>query len=589
MNNRRAIIPALVVVLTVTAVSFFPALNNGFTNWDDPAFITENPDIRELSLQNTGKFFTRSYGGFAGYVPLVMLSYTLEHALFGMDPGAFHRTNLLLHLVVCLLVFRFIYLLARKWQAAFMVSLLFGVHPLHVEAVAWIQGRKDLLFALFYLAALIAYTRYLEKGGKKSLYALALVFFVFALLSKVAAISLPFALLLLDWRRHPQNKINLCNLRNKIPFFLMAVLFVLFAFLSMESGAISTGGGSVDNLGNILLFFYSFVFYIGKVFLPVGLSARYPIEISQLAPVYLLVLSIVIFIAVAVLLYRFSLVKDKKRDVTFGVLFFLVTLMPTIPFHFLKQPYADRYMYLPVIGIFYPVVLFLWHLYHERFRESAKKQLVRVTLVTVIAVVTLSLGYGSWKKCSAWQDGLTLWNDVLSTHPKLSVAYLNRGQIYLHMGKAEAAMADFDKAVAFNPGNAHAYNNRGILYFRRKQYRRALVDYTNALRIDPGYYNAYLNRGNLWGTLGRFREAVSDYDRALALKPGSLVALYYRGLTHRNLGNVDLAERDFKAAIGVNPGYLASYRELLKIYKSQSRHQEAKEIEEKIKIRSQRM
>ena len=309
---------ALIAVIVVTAVALAPSLNNGFTNWDDPDFITENPDIKSISFKKIGKFFTTSYGGFAGYVPFILLTYTVEYSLFGLNAQAYHTTNLVLHLINCVLVFWFIFLISQKLPVAFIVSLLFGIHPLHVEPVAWIQGRKDLLFSLFYLAALILYVKYLKKGRKKSFYFFALLFFILSLFSKVAAISLPFSLLLLDF--FISKKIDKQSIQNKIPFFLFSLLFVFLAFLTFDTGAFAIQASDIDYVNNILLFFYSFIFYINKILLPFQLSARYSMDISQL-PLNLLA-GVGIFFVIIFLLYRFYRSERYRHDVTFGILFF---------------------------------------------------------------------------------------------------------------------------------------------------------------------------------------------------------------------------------------------------------------------------
>ncbi|HLP46676.1 MAG TPA: tetratricopeptide repeat protein, partial [Candidatus Kapabacteria bacterium] len=458
-NQLKSLVPVAVAMI-ISVIVYVPSLGNRFTNWDDPAFITENPDIQGLSCKNMGKFFTHSYGGFGGYVPFVLLSYALEYELSGLDPGTFHAVNLVLHLINCALVYWFIFLVSRQRWTAFFVALLFGIHPLHVEAVAWIQGRKDLLFSLFYLAALISYFKYREKGEKKIFYYGTLIFFIFSLFSKVAAISLPFALLLLDYFIS-KSQIRI-SIRKMLPFFSAAFLFLVFAFLTSVAGSFVIQETHNGYLDNILVFFFSFVFYIGKIFLPVRLSARYPMEIFELMPTFLLFVVLVIFAAVIILLYR--LYRIRKYEVTFGILFFLVTLMPTIPFHFIGQPYADRYLYLPVIGIFYLGALFFHNLYIKKSRIWKKG---KVLLWIGFILLTFTLGAATWRQCKVWKDSLTLWNDVLESYPTLPLAYLDRGEVYLRMGEMEKALQDLNKSVLLAPGNAHAYNDRGIIYFHR--------------------------------------------------------------------------------------------------------------------------
>ncbi|MCP4219305.1 MAG: tetratricopeptide repeat protein [bacterium] len=553
-TSVRTLILCLVLLPIITA-AFLPSLSNGFTNWDEPEFIHENADIKELSPENVRKYFTKSYMGFGGYVPLVLCSFALEYKFFGSNPTAFHAVNLLLHIICGLLVFYLVFLLTRSHAAAFVTALLFGIHPLHVENVAWILGRKDLLFALFYLAASISYIRYLQ-NNKKGFYLLTLVMYACSLLSKVAAISLPLVLLLLDY--YFVKKITTKAVRNKIPMAVAAVAFLFLAFSTTDT-TFPLQEGALNYGANLAAFFYSFVFYVGKTIIPIGLSARYPAGIP--GSFFDILMGIAIFACVGFLVYRFS--KRKEHDVTFGVSFFLLTLLPTLPFHFIGQPYADRYAYLPLMGIFFIAGLYIQEVYQKKIAGSKKAfcyfTVICLSVVAVFSVLTRD-------RCLDWKDSIVLWSDVIEKNPVNPLAHLNRGEAYMAAGLPEKAIVDLDNAIKFQPTNWHAYNNRGIYYLDKGRYKEAFREYSLAIKANPEYFRAYINRGNLLGRLHRYQQAAADFTSAIKLNPSSSRAYYLRGITWKSAGQMQAALDDFTRLIALNSADGRAYFERARVY-----------------------
>ncbi|MCH8331481.1 MAG: hypothetical protein IH946_08910, partial [Bacteroidetes bacterium] len=259
----------LVAVVTFSVLS--PSLKNGFTNWDDTAYITDNNDLREFSLK---RIFTENVLG--NYHPLTMLTYNVDYQLFGFDPFYYHLDNLVLHSINAGLVFALLFILLGSWWGALIGALLFGVHPMHVESVSWISERKDLLYTMFFVTGLICYLKYQRNQGiwfKDPFYLLALILFLLSLLSKALAVSFPLVLLLLDYiKRREWGKVMWMD---KIPFFVLSLLFGVIALVAQsESGSIQTYE-NYSFIDSFLISCYGLLAYIYKFFIPLQLSNLY--------------------------------------------------------------------------------------------------------------------------------------------------------------------------------------------------------------------------------------------------------------------------------------------------------------------------
>jgi tetratricopeptide (TPR) repeat protein len=547
MTKKTQIILQLCLIILVTGIVYYPSLKNGFTNWDDPELLLENDSVKSLSSGNIRNFFAESYAGFGGYTPLVFVSYALEYHFFQLDPRIFHIDNLLLHGINTVLIYFVVFLISGNIGVSFITSLLFGIHPLHVESVVWIQGRKDLLFSLFFLGALISYSLFLRKKGKKNIYViLSLALFACSLFSKVTAIAFPFLILLLEF--HLGHKLDRSALRRSVPFFALAVVFLCLAFITLRPGSfgIPSPKGHLTYVQNLSLFFYAFVFYISKIFLPVRLMARYSTHIFQY-PLGL-VLNTAVFSVACVLIY--SVYRRKKELVTFGTAFFVLTLMPTLPFHFAGQPYADRYTYLPLAGILMIVsAFFLKFLPHKR----PPRRIIGYGAAVFFGLAVIFLSARTWALSQVWHDSISLWTNVLKIDPWNALALLNRGLAYTNAGEMDKALADFNTGEKIDPENPNIYNNRGFIYFKRGQYDRALKDFNRSLALDPGFQLGYLNRAILWGRMREFEKTVQDCTTAIEINKYFYRAYYYRGTAYKELHLLDLALADFKAAYKISP------------------------------------
>jgi len=547
MTKKTQIILQLCLIILVTWIAFLPSLKNGFTNWDDPELLLDNSSVKSLSAGNIRSLFSGSYAGFGGYTPLVFVSYALEYHFFQLDPRIFHIDNLLLHVLNTVLIYFLIFLISRNIRVSFITSLLFGIHPLHVESVAWIQGRKDLLFSLFFLGALISYLLFLRKRDKKKIYyILSLMLFTCSLFSKVTAVALPFVILLLE--SYPGQKLDRSALRRSVPFFALAVVFLFLAFITLRPGSsgIPTPRGHLTYVQNLSLFFYAFVFYIGKILLPVRLMARYSSDIGQY-PLDL-VLNIAVFAVACTLIY--SVYRRKKEFVTFGTAFFVLTLMPTLPFHFAGQPYADRYTYLPLAGILLIISAFFLEILPKKWPT---RRILSYGAGAFLGLAVLLLGAKTWALSRVWHDSISLWTHVLKIDPRNAIAYLDRGQTYIDAGELDKALADLNMLEELEPENLKIYNNRGIIHFKRGEYEKALNEFNRTLALNPRFQLGYLNRAILWGHMREWEKSIQDLTAAIEINKYFYLAYYYRGIAYKELNLVDRALADFKAAYKISP------------------------------------
>jgi len=541
---------SLSAVVLITAIAFYPSLNNGFPNWDDGAYLTENAAVRELSWQSIKTMFTSFY--VACYLPLTILSYALEYHFFSLDPFAYHAFSLILHLGNCLLVFWFIFMLRANVTAAFITALLFGIHPLHVESVAWVSERKDVLCTLFFLAALISYQYYHRKAKSPALYSLALALFMCALLSKAMAITLPCVLLLCDYFN--QRAWNRKLLWEKVPFFLLAAIFAAVALYAQHSLGGVRNQPSVSLLETMAIAGYGLVFYLAKILVPLNLSCLYPYpNMAQGLPVSFYAAAMLALVLLAAVAYAVR----YARTISFGALFFLITIAPVLQLVPIGQAMAaDRYTYIPAIGLLYLAAEGFARLWGSG-GEAAQK---RNRLLLPAAIFTCAmLCVLTWQRCLVWKDGVTLWNDVIRNYPLDPVAYHNRALAFKDAGDYERAIADFTTALSINPQFIDAYNNRGLAYKNKKEFKKALADFDTALSLSPRYAKAWCNRGLTCTVIGEYQRAIADLNQALALDPQFAIACYNRGNAYAAIAENDRAIADYTQALSIDPCYAEAY------------------------------
>lgn len=505
--KHSSIIFALLAVLAITYISFYPSLCNGFVNWDDPMYVTGNKLVQELSWRNVKTIFT-SIHSINNYHPLALLSYAVEYRLFGIDNAFFyHATNLILHLVNVLLVFWLIYLLSDSALVAFITALLFGIHPMHVESVAWISERRDVLYTAFFIGSLISYLYYTRNGHRRH-YDLSLILFVMSCMSKAMAVTLPAILILMDYLKH--RKIDKNSLFEKAPYFVIALAFSVFFALAW--GLIGQAGANQFRhlTENFYFGLYNILFYLGKLFAPVRLSNFYPYPSS---PVYsvkqlsFIIPTSLLFFALVAFSMRFT------RKVFFGAFFFFVAILPVLT-HFSAGPFvsvivADRYTYVPYIGLFYMAAEGFNWLY-------TKKTGYRALLVIFSFGVIIFFSALTWQRCHVWKNSISLWSDALNNHADY-FAYSGLGSGYDAAGDYDKALVQYNHAIQLRPDYGKIYYNRGLVLGRKGDHDAAIKDFNMAIKLNPGLPPAYYARSKAYFYTKQYKESMKDLKKAQEL------------------------------------------------------------------------
>jgi len=539
----------IILILFITFISFLPSLNNGFTNWDDHAMVIENKKIKSLSWNNIKQIFTASDCGI--YHPVTTLSFALEYHIFKLNPRGYHITSLTLHLLNCLFVYWLFFLLTNKSFVSFLISILFAIHPLHVESVAWISERKDVLYTFFFLLAVICYLYYFKNKNIKY-YFFSLGLFLLSLLSKPMAVTLPVILILCDYLTVPEFKLK--SIKNKIPFFCIALISTIVTIFVQKSYGTVVENRLFSFVYNIANSVYGLTFYIIKTILPVKLSALYP-SLGKMVGVRipLIILSFTVLIITVI-----SVIYSKKytKKIFFGSLFYLITILPVIQLIPVGEGiHADRYTYVPIVGLFYIFSECVYWLNFNKIKDKIIKRLVIILLSVLIIVLSVL----TWNRCRVWNDSLTLWNNVIKNYDNITLAYICRGDAYRNIGEYEKAINDFTQAIKISPEFEKGYYNRANTYFYMKEYEKAINDYTHTLEINPNFIYAYYNRGSVYGTIGEYEKALNDFNQALNININYADAYLGRGIVYFNTGNYINAVSDFTKVINIDKNYIKAY------------------------------
>ena len=540
---------ATFLVLAVTAVAYLPSLDNGFTNWDDPLYVTANEAVRRLSPHSAAGFFTSFTAG--NYHPLTLLSLAVNQRLFGGAAASFHTVNLALHLANTLLVFLIATLLSRpvagssspgsRTVAPFVAALLFGVHPLHVESVAWIAERKDVLSTFFFLAAWLSYLRHHPLKLGWSWYWLSVVLLALSLLSKSMGVSFPLVIFLSD--RLFRRSVDRRMLLEKVPFLALSLGFGAVALIAQRSGEAIRLSADFPLWKTPFIAGYGLVFYLVKLVVPLGLSAFYPLPGTPgaaLPPVLPAALLLALALAAAVL----SLGRHRER-LRFGVLFFLVSILPVLQIVPIGQAVtADRYTYLPSFGLFWLAGEGFARLL-QRLSGPRRGGWTRAAAAWAgLALAVVCLAQLTWRRTQVWRDGVTLWENVITSYPDSALARKNLGIARHERSDAAGAVEDLTVALRQTPFDPDVYRSRGSAYVDLGQSDLALADFDRAVGLKPDHAEALNNRGALLAARGALLRALSDFDRAIAVNPRYAMALLNRARAREALGDLAGAGED---------------------------------------------
>ncbi len=567
------------LIASVTFIFYIPALNNGFVNYDDDVYVYENNNIRSIDTKLLSWIFKAEAN--PTWHPLTLFSLALDYAIWGLNPMGYHLTNNFFHAVNTFLVFLLTIQLLEgvcRERAYYKVLIggvtayLFGVHPLHVESVAWISERKDVLCAFFFLLCILSYLKYINhKSIRKYVsYGLCLTLFILALLSKPMAVSLPIVLLILDF--YPLQRLTLEKgltgqkgiLLEKLPLFLLSLIISFINISVQETGGALKSTESYPLMGRTYVAISAYVLYLIKMILPFNLSPyyRYPAKIDFFTLKYLGPFVLLIVISF------YSIKAAKKNRIYLAIWsYYLITLVPVIGiFKVGGHAMADRYTYLPSIGPFLLAGLGIATLF-----ERASRKQIKISMIAAMIIISGLLANLTVKQIAVWRDSITFWSRMIRYMPEGKLPYFYRGNAYFDLSKYESAIVDYGRAVVIDPTYADAFNNRGYSYYKLGLYQMAVRDFDSVLALDPQNASGYNNRGMAHGRLGNLESAIYDFNRAIILNPSFAEGYYNRGNAYEAIGDYNLAVTDYNQVLLINPSHPKASLRLNKLHSKMQR------------------
>ncbi|HPI31287.1 MAG TPA: glycosyltransferase family 39 protein [Bacteroidales bacterium] len=566
-GSTKTVWYALGALILVTLVIYFKAIWFDFLIWDDNMYINLNERIKVLNWDSISKIFSEFY--FGNYHPLTTLGYAIDYKIAGDAPGLYHFVNILMHLLNTLLVFILIKKIAPKNDyVALITAAFFAVHPLHVESVAWVSERKDVLYTFFFLLSLIFYSDYLKSRQIKNLL-LAGLLFLLSCFSKSAAVILPLVMLLFDY--YLNRKFTWKTLAEKIPFFAISLVFGVLAMNSQKAAMPVTEEQIIPIIDRLFIVANSFITYIIKAFVPYKLSALYPYpaDLGNGLSVTYYISAIVL----ALLLFFVWYSRRWGKDIIFGFLFFVITIILVLQIITVgNATMADRYTYVPYIGIFFIVGKLF-----ENLSEKPNKSFKNIVLMALIAGGIIFTAV-TFFRIDQWKNDETLFSDVMKKYPENPLAYNNRGCYYLKIAQSDSLNAgqkeayfnksfqDFNNLIKVNNNYASAYHNRGLANYFLKDYVAAIKDFDTEIKKNPEKEELYFDRGNAKKDLMDFAGAIKDFDKVIELDPKAENAYFNRGNVKKEINDFAGAIADYDKAIEIDPKLIKAYnnRSMLK-------------------------
>ncbi|HLE09086.1 MAG TPA: tetratricopeptide repeat protein [Thermodesulfobacteriota bacterium] len=516
--NKRTFYVRGFLVSGITFLVYLSTLEAGFVNWDDQLYVLENTVIQSPDSFFLNMAFTVVA---RNWHPLTLFSHAIDYSLWGFIPFGHHLTNISIHALNSFLVFILTSRLAKISmpgsplginQNGFIISvvtaLLFGIHPLHVESVAWISERKNVLYAFFFILSILSYLRYATaaKGYKKTFYGASLFFFALSLMSKSMAITLPLVLLILDY--HPIRRLTSARWLNtvleKAPFFALSFSLGLVTLWTQRPASAIPLFPEAPLLMRIGIAIRAYAFYLYKMVAPINLAPFYPYpgEIDFFTIEYSGSLLLIIAITAFCILYR-----KWNRAILAAWLYYMATLLPVIGIiPFSSASAADRYTYLPSLGPFLVFGAGIGFLF-ERHRG-------RKTLIIALSAMSFLLVERTLHQIAVWKNPLSLWSHELKLFPDEKMSYYGRGHAYYGLGRFKEALDDLAKAIEIDPYDVRLYTCRGNIHGDSGGREQAINDFKKAISLNPRYAQAYYDLGSVYLNSGETEKAISNFKKA---------------------------------------------------------------------------
>ncbi|MDB4285336.1 tetratricopeptide repeat protein [bacterium] len=549
MKSRIAFL-AVTAMFLLTFAAFRGTTECEFVNFDDDKFVLENPRVN-TGISWNGLRWAATATELSNWHPLTWASHMLDVEFFGLHPRGHHFTSLLIHAVNGSLLFLVLWgMTGARWRS-FIAASLFAIHPLRVESVAWVAERKDVLSSFFFLVAMWGYCHYVKRPSVGR-YTVLFCFFALGLMAKPMVVTLPFVLLLLDWWplgrwsllrssagafQHSRVPGAVWLAMEKVPLVLLSLLSIVLTMFAQERGGAVFTLEAISlplRLGNALV---SYVSYLGKMLWPAGLAVFYPHPVGGLPSWKIAASGLLLALLTTVVLRQ----GGKRPYAAVGWFWYVGMLLPVIGIVQVgSQAMADRYTYLPMVGI---LVLLVWMMPDFRMLSGS----ARLSLTAATGLLVVGFGVATWMQVVHWKNSLALWEravDVSSGHGRTSVPstgwvmYNNLGNAHFSEGRLPEALAMFAKASKLRPSEASPHYNLGNVYFALRQYNEAADAYLRAVAITPSYAQAFYNLGNTYAALRRYAEAVKVYRMAVEVAPLHSDAYYNMGNAYLMLGMV---------------------------------------------------
>lgn len=559
-NGKRSLILCLLVAAGTLAV-YSRVFHAGFLRYDDDRYVVENPNVHSGIHWSTVRWAFTTFEQ-ANWHPLTWLSHALDCQVFDLNPAGHHSINLLLHIASVLLLFLLLQAMTGYTGRSLLVAALFAIHPINVESVAWIAERKTVLCMFFFLLTLVGYVSYARRPGLTR-YIAVVAGFALALMSKPMAVTLPFVLLLLDYwplrRLDPREQFNSETFDEsgnvaaknqsiswlvieKLPLFAMSAASAVITMKAQRAGgAVTVKYSALSYLQNAIV---SYVLYIGKALWPTRLAALYPYPQNGWP------LSVVIAAAVFLIIVTGLVLKYRERRyLLWGWFWFLGTMVPMIGLVQVgNQAMADRYAYLPFIGLF---VMAVWGI-----AELANRFLLQKYAAAGAIVIVVLFSAVTYRQLSYWHDDFSLWSHTLAVTNRNFVAEDNFGNALVKAGKYDEGIAHFRKAAEIEPGDSVSEVNLGIYAQQHGDLHQAAARYQYALQLasDPQVRAAaYANLGGVYFTLHDYSRAKENFETALSLNSRSPFIFLYMGLIAQKTSDWDAATRYYATYVAVEP------------------------------------
>lgn len=552
VNHVLTLIQVGLAIMVAILIVYWQVGSHEFINYDDNQYIYENPHVTQgITGPNIAWSFTSVEA--ANWHPITWLSHMADVQLYGMNPRGHHFTNVFIHTAATVLLLLLLFRLSGSlWQSAF-VAALFALHPMHVESVAWVAERKDVLSAFFWFLTLILYAAYVAKR-KLSLYLLTLFSFVLGLMAKPMLVTLPVVMLLLDYwplkreflKEHQTGQSLdrlsplMILLKEKIPFFVCTLLSAAITLYAQhDGGAMAHGlpfGLRVENAAT------AYVTYLVKVFWPHDLAVLYPLP--DAFPLWQVIGSVLILLLVSTVAIW---ARRRHPYLTVGWFWFLITLVPVIGLVQVgSQSMADRYTYIPYIGLF---IMAAWGV-----PVLAKNLPYRRNLLALLAgSAVMASAIVTWYQLGYWQNSVTLFRHAIQVTPNNYIAHLNLGGAIDTKGDLHEAIKEFREAIPLKPKDPLGHFNLGIALKKAGDVDAAIKEFRESLAIKPNDFEAHASLGESLYKKGELDAAINEYWAALAINPKSFEVHTNLAVCLAGKGDLNTAIKEFRKALAINP------------------------------------